>query len=167
MTCGVEGDVFAYVGILCPFCECLLYGGGRWQGKDGLVGMTFRCGKPSQSVGIEFVGDGVLCLLHDDGVVVVVTHLVDIAPSDVANVAETQPCETAEKEAAFYLLIAAGSLGEPDDFVSEEKRLDDYRSLRHFVALHVRDGVGEDGLVNSGLSKHAFEGAEIVVGCDT
>lgn len=98
---------------------------------------------------------------------VVVTHLVDIAPSDVANVAESQPCETAEKEAAFHLLIVAGSLCEPYDFISVEKRLDDYGSLRHFVALHVRDGVGEDGLVNSGLSKHAFEGAEIEVGCDT
>lgn len=167
VTCGVEGDVFGDVGFLCPLCECLLYGDGGWQGEDGLVGVSLRAGKPSESVGIELVGDGVLGFLHDDGVAVIIACLVDVAPSDMSDIAETESCEATEEESLFDLLIGTRGVYEPDDFIDVEERLDDDGALRHVAALHVGDGIAEDGLLGGGLGKHALEGAEVVIGCDT
>lgn len=167
VTCGMEGDMFGDEGFLCPLCECLLYGDSGWEGEDGLVGMSHRGRKASESVGIEFIGDGFLGFLHDDGVAVIIACLVDVAPSDMADIAETKSCEATEKESLFDLLIGAWGVCEPDDFIDVEEWLDDDGALRHVAALHMGDGVAEKGLVGGGLGKHALEGAEVMVGGDT
>ena len=147
------------------FCAHCASGAG-WQGEDGLFGVSRRGGKPSESVGIELIGDGFLGFLHDDGVAVIIACLVDVTPSDMADIAETESCEATEEESSFDLLIGARGVYEPDDFIDVEVRLDDDGTLRHVAALHVGDGVAEDGLLGGGLGKHALEGAEVVISCD-
>ena len=58
-----------------------------------------------------------MCFLHDDGVAVVITYLLDVAPSNVADVAKAESCEAAEEEALLDLLVETGSVNEPYDFV--------------------------------------------------
>ena len=113
----MEGDVFGNMGALHPLCNCFFDGGSGWQGKDGLIGMPLGRRKPTEGILIEFIGDRLLCLLHDDGVAVVIASLLDIPPSDVADVAETEPCEAAEEEALLDCLIEAWGVDEPYDFV--------------------------------------------------
>ena len=85
----VEGDVFGNMGALHPLCNCFFDGGCGRQGEDRFIGMPFGRWKPSEGILIEFVGDRLLRFLHDDGVAVVLASLLDISPSDVADVAKT------------------------------------------------------------------------------
>ena len=117
VTSRVEGDVLGDVGTLHPLCDDLLDGGSSWQREDGLVGMPLERGEPTEGVIVELVGDGFLCFLHDDGVAVVITYLLDVAPSNVADVAKAESCEAAEEEALLDLLVETGSVNEPYDFV--------------------------------------------------
>ena len=103
----VEGDVFVDAGTLHPLCNHFLDGGSAWQVEDGAVEMPFGGGKPSESVIVQFVGDGLLCFLHDDGEPVIVAHLVDVTPSNVSDVAKSESCEAAEEEGLFDHLIEA------------------------------------------------------------
>lgn len=89
VTGRVESDVFVDTGTLHPLCNHFLNGGGAWQGEDGLVGMSFGGREPSNGIVVQFVGNGFLCFLHDDGEPVVIAHFVDVTPSDVSDVAKS------------------------------------------------------------------------------
>lgn len=113
----VEGDVLGDAGTLYPLCDDFLDGGYSWQREDGLVGMSLARGEPTEGIVVEFVGDGFLCFLHDDGVAVVITYLLDVAPSDVADIAKAESCEAAEEEALLDGLVEAWGVDEPCNLV--------------------------------------------------
>lgn len=167
VTCGVESDMFVNLSTLRPLCECLFYGSGGWQGEYVLVGTSFKSRKPSDGIGVDFIGDGLLRLLHDDGVTVVIAHFSDVTPSDVSYVAQAKSCETAEEEGLLDHLIETWGVGKSHNFVDMKVIFDDEGALWHVAASHVHDGVGEDGLFNGGFRQHALEGTEVMVGTDT
>ena len=79
--------------------------------------MSLARGEPTEGIVVEFVGDGFLCFLHDDGVAVVITYLLDVAPSDVADIAKAESCEAAEEEALLDGLVEAWGVDEPCNLV--------------------------------------------------
>ena len=107
VTGSVEGDVFVDAGALHPLCNHFLDSGCGWQVEDGMVGMSFEGGEPSEGIIVELVGDGFLCFLHDDGEPVVIAYLVDVPPSDISDVTKSEPSEAAEEKGLLDHLIEA------------------------------------------------------------
>lgn len=104
--------------------------------------------------------------LHDDREPIVVTHLLDVTPSDVADVTESEACEATEEEGLLDEHVGAWSVDEPHDFVGMEECLDHNWTLWHFAASHMCDGIGWNGLLHYSFGEHALEGTEVVVGTD-
>ena len=91
----------------------------------------------------------------------------DVTPSDVADVTESEACEATEEEGLLDEQVGAWSVDEPYDLVGMEECLDHNRALWHFAASHMCDGIGWNGLFHYSFGEHTFEGAEVVVGTDT
>ncbi len=166
VACGVEGDMLADSCFCRPFCDGAFDGGQTGHSENEVFGAAHLIWEPSNGFDVEFVVDGFLCLLHDDGVAIGVACLFDVFPLEFANVAESQACEATEHETAFDLVVVAVGVGESAYLVGIEIFLDYDGALWHVAFPHPHDGVGDDGLVYHGFVEDALEGTEVVVGGD-
>lgn len=166
VACGVEGDMLADSCFYRPFCNGTFDGGQTGHSENEVFGVAHVIWKPSNGFDVEFVVDGFLCLLHDDGVAIGVASLFDVFPLEFANVAESQACEATEHETAFDLVVVAVGVGESAYLVGIKIFFDYDGALWHVAFPHPHDGVGDDGLVYHGFVEDALEGTEVVVGSD-